>query len=754
MTLTLTNERVSTPLTTVEKLRGLPWSIAANVANTIYCQFTFFGSVFPLFLSQLGLSKSQMGFLFSLMPFCGLLAPILAPMAARFGYKNFYMAFWGTRKIFTAFLLLTPWVLGLFGVQGALIFVTLITAVFAICRAAAETARVPWVQEYVPGAMQGKYTATNNIFTSLAGFLSVAVAGYVLGLSQDLSSFMVLIAVGVFFGFVCVWLTSFIPGGAPAAAPAGVRAKRNLREAVRDRNFMFYLIGVGVIVVATTPIASFLPLYMQEEVGLNAGNVVLLQMGSLFGALLTSYFWGWAADRYGSKPVMLYGINLRLLTPFLLLLMPAHSPLSLPIALFIYLLQGAADMGWGVGSTRMLYVGLVPPAQKGDYLALYSAWVGIVGGVSQLAGGWLLDATQGLSGQWGPVSVDAYTPLFLAGGLLMLACNWIFRSVPGDNEFGLRQFTGIFLRGNPFLAMGSLIRFQLAHDEEDTVRATEQLGQARSRLTVDELLEALADPRFNVRFEAIITIARMPPDPRLVQALVEILNGTELALEVVAAWALGRMGQSEVCTHLRHHLDSAYASMRAHSARALGKLKDSESIPLLLARLEQETDKGLQMAYASALGNMQAKPAAPQILAILYQTTNPGARLELALAVARLVGDEHHFIQLVRSARSDPGTAAARTLTAFKRKLEKATDGDPETSALLTEAADAFARADLSSAVLILSSAIRRLPSAHYDDASRAILQECAIRLDELGAERVEYLLLSLHVMTVGWVSG
>lgn len=74
--------------TTIEKLCGLPWSIAANVANTIFSQFTFFGSVFPLFLSELGFSKSQMGFLLSLMPFGGLLAPSIAPAMARFGYKN------------------------------------------------------------------------------------------------------------------------------------------------------------------------------------------------------------------------------------------------------------------------------------------------------------------------------------------------------------------------------------------------------------------------------------------------------------------------------------------------------------------------------------------------------------------------------------------------------------------------------------------------------------------------------------------
>ena len=754
MTLSLTTEPASAPLTMVEKLRGLPWSIAANVTNTIYCQFTFFGSVFPLFLSQLGLSKSQMGFLFSLMPFCGLLAPFLAPAAARFGYKNFYLVFWGTRKVFTAFLLLTPWVLGVFGVQGALVFVSVITAIFAICRAAAETARVPWVQEYVPAAMQGKYTATNNIFTSLAGFFSVAVAGYVLGQSQSLTSFMLLIAVGVFFGFVCVWLTGFIPGGAPAPARAGARPRRNLGEAARDHNFLLYLAGVSLIVIATTPIASFLPLYMQEEVGLDTGDVVYLQMGSLLGALVTSYLWGWAADRYGSKPVMLYGINLRLVSLLLLLVMPAHSAMSLPVALVIYFFQGAADMGWGVGSTRLLYVSVVPPEQKGDYMALYSAAVGIVGGLSQLGGGWLLDAAAGLSGQWGPISVDAYTPLFIGGSLLMLACNWVFRAVRGDNQFGVRQFTGIFLRGNPFLAMGSLIRYQFAQDEEDTVRATEQLGQAKSRLTVDELLEALADPRFNVRFEAIITIARMPPDPRLVQALVDILNGTELALEVVAAWALGRMGHPDALPALRTQLDSSYASVRAHSARALGKLKDHDSGLLLLTRLEEESDKGLQMAYASALGNLHLSAAANRILEILSMTSNPGARLELALALARLVGDEHHFIQLVRNARSDPGTTAARTLAAFRRKLDKASTGGDEAFALLTEAEDAFAHSDLAGGGVTLASAIRRLPASQYAATSYTILQECALRLDEYGDERLEYLLLSLHVLTVGWGTG
>ncbi len=740
--------------TTVEKLRGLRWSIAANVANTLFSQFTFFGSVFPLFLSQLGLNKSQMGFLFSLMPFFGVISPVIAPATVRFGYKNTYMVFWGTRKIVTALLLLTPWVVMAFGLQAAVLFISVITAIFAFCRAVAETARVPWVQEFVPPSVQGKYTATSNIFTSLAGFASVLIAGYVLDRAHSLSSFMLLIAAGVFFGFICVLLSGFIPGGAPTVHAAGKKPKRNLRDALRDRNFMRYLLGVSVIIVATTPVGSFLPLFMQEEVGLTAGNVVYLQMGGLLGGLLTSFVWGWAADRYGSKPVMLSGMNLRVLVPLLLLLIPRHSTASLPVALAINFLAGMADMGWGIGSTRLLYVSVVPPEKKADYLSLYAAWIGIVGGVSQLLGGFVLDLGRSLSGTWAGLTVDAYTPLFLSGFVLLASCNFIFHALRGDNQFGMRQFTGIFLRGNPFLAMGSLIRYQQAGEEHDAVHVTEQLGRARSPMTVDELLDALADPRFQVRFEAIISIARMPADERLVQALIEIVHGTEVALSVVAAWALGRMGDRSAIPALHAALDAPYQSIRAHAARALGALGDREIIPELMQRLEVATDKGLQMAYASALGKLGATEATDQLLGLFTTITNPGARLELALCLARLVGDEHHFIQLVRRLREDPGTAAAQTLTAFQRKVSRKSSSSNAVDLVLAQAAETFAHDDYAPALQALRTAIELVLSQHYNETASKILTHCAAHLHEFDPQHIEHLLLALHTLDVGWGKG
>ena len=70
--------------TTVEKLHKLPWAIAFNASLAVFVQLTFFGSVFVLFLNELGLSTSQIGFVLSLLPFAGLLALVVAPAVARF----------------------------------------------------------------------------------------------------------------------------------------------------------------------------------------------------------------------------------------------------------------------------------------------------------------------------------------------------------------------------------------------------------------------------------------------------------------------------------------------------------------------------------------------------------------------------------------------------------------------------------------------------------------------------------------------
>ncbi|HXF61311.1 MAG TPA: MFS transporter [Caldilineaceae bacterium] len=736
--------------TTIEKLRGLPWSIFSNATNTVFAQFTFFGSVFVLFLSDLGMDKARIGFLLSLIPFAGLVALFIAPAVARFGYKRTYIIFYGLRKVITAGLLLTPVVAATWGSQGLALYVTLITGGFALARAIAEVGVYPWLQEYIPNSVRGRYSATNSIYTTLVGLASVGMAGYVLDRSSGLSGYMLLIGVGVVFGFVSVWAATKIPGGAPVRKSSrDPSTLAGMAEAARDGNFLRYLSGAALITIGIAPMVSFLPLFMQEQIGLGAGAIVWLQAGTLVGNLVSSFPWGWASDRYGSKPVMLSGLALKIVLPVLWFTMPRGSETSLYVALGIAVLLGVSDMAWAIGAGRLLFVSVVPPAKKMPYMALHYAWVGIIGGLSQLLGGYLLDLSSGLEGEWFGLAIDPYTPLFALGFLLTIVATLLLEGMRADNIYGVGQFAGLFFRGNPFQAVGALVRYYQAKDERAAVAMTERLGQAKSPLTVEELLETLRDPRFNVRMEAIISIARMPPDRRLTAALVEILRGTELALQAVAAWALGRIGDEQALPPLREALNSPYHSIRAQSARALGALRDRTVIPELLARLETETDKGLQMAYASALGNLRATEAVGPLLALLEKTQNPGARLELALSLARISGNEHIFINLLRQMRADPATAAAQAVDDLRRRLERNKHMARAALPHLAEASNAFAHGSMEQGISHLAAGVGEIPAEMIREPGRTILLACLIQLQATGIAHQEYLLLALHVLEV-----
>ncbi|MGD8738542.1 MAG: MFS transporter, partial [Anaerolineae bacterium] len=709
-------------------------------------QFTFFGSIFVLYLNQIGLDKGQIGGLLSLLPFFGIVAVFVASSLARIGYKRVFVATFSARTTTAILLLLAPWVLLQFGQQAVLAFIVVAVAAFALFRAIGFTAYYPWLQEQVPDSVRGKYTAIKNALASLTALVAMLGAGYVLGPDPDLGRFMVIISVGIVSGALSVWASTKIPGGAPVAADSDEGSSwLEMVRAVRDPNFVRFLAGIGLVTLSTTPLVSFVPLFMKEQVGLSADQVVWLETGILVGGLVSSYLWGWLADRYGSKPVMISGAYFLPLLPLAWLLMPRGVTWSLYIALIIAVGQGFANTGWTIGSGRLLFVRVVPSENKTAYLALYYAWMGIIGGLGQLMGGWLVDWTSGLGGEWWIFSLDPYTPLFVLGILLPLFGLLLFRRVKADSVVTTRQFAGMFLRGNPFLAMESLVRYHRARDERATVAMTERLGSTRSPLTVEELIEALHDPRFFVRFEAIVSIARRGPDPRLTEALIETLGGNDPALSTVAAWGLGRIGDEQALEALRRGLSSRYRSVQAHCARSLGSLGDTTVGPLLLERLVPETDVGLQMAFAAALGQLGVTEAVVPLLGLQAASDNAEARIEFTLALARLAGEEHDFIQLQRRADAEPGTALSQATSALKDKLERSSLSYAAIEAELDQAAGALAQEDLGRGLGLLASALQSFPDDQLQGPCGMIATACASRLGQLRAERLEYALLALH---------
>jgi hypothetical protein len=110
----------------------------------------------------------------------------------------------------------------------------------------------------------------------------------------------------------------------------------------------------------------------------------------------------------------------------------------------------------------------------------------------------------------------------------------------------------------------------------------------------------------------------------------------------------------------------------------------------------------------------------------------------LALALARLVGNEHHFIQLWRQVNGDLGTAVAQELLSLKKKFEGET-------AELDKCTQKFARQELDEGVTSLSHWLASESFTHLPDINHQILVECSRQMAQNGQKRPEYLLLALH---------
>lgn len=739
---------MTAPLTDVEKLRRAPWLLAGDLLNAAFFSLTFTGPVFLLFLDELGLQAGQIGFLLSLIPFCGIVAPFIAPTVARFGYKRIFVTFWGIRKGVIALLFLTPFITQ-FGSGAAFFWVAGVIFAFSLCRAIAETGGYPWRKEAIPSFIQGKFSALSNMSQTIGSILVTAGASYVIGWGAGLDRFMLLIAIGIGFGAMSVWAYTQAPGGDPVPrSRTGSGHLKGMQLALKDRDFLFFLSALGLATIGGTSVTSFIPLFMKEQVGLNDSQVVLLSIGTYAGALLPSYLWGWAADRYGSKPVMLFSLDLMLLLPAAWFLMPRHNPLSTPLALLIAFVMGAGSLAWQISWTRFLFVNAMPTEHKSAYTAVYYAWFGFVSGCAPLLAGQLLEMSKHLKAEVVIFHLDPYTPLFTLSFVFLAVSVVAVSKLRSSEATPFRRFAGLFWRGNPIRALESVILYNFAGDESTRITTTELMGDAKNPLSVRELIEALRDPSFNVRYEAVHSIGRMPPEPELVDALIATLEEGPSELTFAVIRSLGRLGDPRAIPSLRQQLFSGYYLLETSGARALAMLGDVESIPPILDKFRDAPHNGLKVTYASALGKLGAAEAIGELFSLLRQTKPETWRGEIGLALARLAGDERYYMQHWRSLHANSNTATAQAVLTLQRLAKQM--GCEKLFDLAEECARQFAQNNLPEGAALLREMLCQV--LHQENLAPPlpdILRECAGGLAEFGATRLEFILLSLHTLNI-----
>jgi len=741
-------------VTNIEKRRKLPWALAGDAATVAYVYLTFSGPIFLLFLDKIGLDKSRIGLILSLVPFCGLLALFAAPIAGRVGYRKIFLWFWTARKFVLALIMLCPWVIHQYGTDACFKFVAAVMLLFAMIRAVAASSFSVWSSEFVPTNIRGKFSAIQSIIVLLVGAAVVAIAGKVVGPEAEPSRFLILFAVAFVLGVVGCWTYSRLPGGEPdGGGPGGLLSLREMAAPLKDKGFRQFLIGAALVSLGILPLMSFLPLFMKEYVGLSADRVIQLEAMQMLGGLCMSLFWGWAADRYGGRPVMVTCLAGLLVFPLGLMIMPRQAEAAGHLAMVLYFVYGAILPGYNVGYMRYLYVRMIPPERKASYVAVHWSIVGIFGGLSPILAGQFLQQVEGLHETFGFLTIDAYTPLMATFFVCVGLAAVVMARAPRDSKTDVSRFALLFLQGSPVMAIQALLAYQLAGDESRRVVTIEKLGHSRSPLSVNELIAALDDPSFNVRYEAIVSIARTRSDPHLTEALVRVLHEADPDLRTTAAWALGRLKAREAAPDLRQGLESDYLLLRARCARALGMMRDAESVPLILDAFGSETDKGIRVAYAASLSSLRAAQALPMILALLRQLEDQAARGETSLSVARLLGGSEPAQRLWRRMINEPGDTLGGVMLGLQRKAKlyaETYDAWLGLDDVIGRCANQLGSEQFNDGAQTLLRIARDVPENALTPVARDVLLDAVDAIGHYGADRMEYLCLAVHALHVG----
>lgn len=287
----------------------------------------------------------------------------------------------------------------------------------------------------------------------------------------------------------------------------------------------------------------------------------------------------------------------------------------------------------------------------------------------------------------------------------------------------------------------------MAKDETDRASSMARMGRARNPLNMEELIQSLEDPSFNVRYEAIISIAHMPAHPELIEGLLKVLGCDQADLSVNAAWALGKLGDKSAIVPLREMLVSEYPLLRARCGRALAMLGDNDSENLLLQGLANETNQGVRMAYAASLGQLGSRKALPRLLSYLRELDDDSSISEMALGIGRIVGQERRYIRLWRDLDNDMATYAAGAVHNIKKEIIQRNAQCALLGGHFDDCAGAFARGDTERAIKQLIEIAGKLPVDSFSQTATTVIRECISVLGKFNEKRKIYLVLILHTM-------
>ena len=668
------------------------WTLEGCVA-TVQISLTSgaFQTGFALFL---GCSPFWLGALGGIPALAGLVQLLSSYLAQRYGErKPLVMWFSLVSRLLWGPMLLIPFVLPPSLWVGTFLALTLLSSLLANVSAPLWTA---WITDLVPEDNRGRYFGRKNMYGGWVGMIVPILGGYFLdaatkhhGLSQPLA-FAVIFASASLFAFGSFGIASQSPDVTHPERDAALPPEGALayyRAPFADGNFRRIIAFVAAMVVSQSLAGQFFTVYQIQYLALGFTALQLLAAVASLASLTSMPLWGYLADKYGNKPILIICCGLVLIPPLMwipavpdglagLWGQDAHGHLRVSLTkLDIIALNILSGVGWaGVGLTQFnLIIGAAPGDKRTVYVSAIAAVAGLAGGLAPVVGGALMEALGHLSFPAHGLIRSNYHVLFVLAAALRVVAMLLVKPI---HEAGSRQATYVLKQlkaSKPVGSFAGIQKLSRAGSSQERAQAVESLGRLKTPLAVEELVRALDDVSLAVREQSAVALGEIR-DPRATMSLVRKLTDPASGISGAAATALGKIGDkaalpslaaaaqlgppprqlaalealgrlsdpsvTEILSVLMRDPDS---TVRTAALRALAEREDLASLPGLIAQIETEQEPANLAVLADALGRLGEPEAAQPLLRALDRSASPTVKREILNAIGSLGGGRDAF---------------------------------------------------------------------------------------------------------------
>lgn len=294
-----------------------------------------------------------------------------------------------------------------------------------------------WMADLIPGRVLNRYWGRRQRAMFLIWTLAyLAISAYTFYLKLPIAvAYPILVTIAVLAGIVDILL--FIQVIEPPNKLVLDRvALKVLLEPLQDHGYRRFVLFSCVWSACVMFTASFMQLYVLQELGLSQWVTTLIWCVAGVGQAVVSAGWGRVADRHGQRPILTLCVFFKPVIVLVFLLLTKDNVYwLLPLA---FGLDSMLNAGNSVASNGYM-MKIAPRANRPMFMAAIMGLSGLCGGLASIVGGMFLDLSKGFSMQVFGREWTHFHLVFLIGFVLRVACVPLVQGIREPKSSSSRQ---------------------------------------------------------------------------------------------------------------------------------------------------------------------------------------------------------------------------------------------------------------------------------------------------------------------------